>query len=215
MKQSQDSTVRPPSKPARRRSARAREVIDVRAFLASAHVFASAVRDVMEPKLLGELPGPRIGPSQLSILQLLRTTGTQNVGEVAAFLGVSNAAASKAVDKLVRLELLARTEAVPDRRAARLALTAAGKRLLVRYEELRSQELAKILRSLPAREVRSSQALLTRLAAAIVRQVAGPEQVCLQCGLYSPEQCLLRMAAGRDCSYLRYQARGKAPRQGW
>ena len=177
---------------------------EMQQFLASAHVFATAVRDVMDPKLLQSIAGASLNASQLKIMQLLSVIGTQIVGEVAAFLGVSNAAASKAVDKLVRQKRVYRVEEHADRRASHLFITGSGRRLLERYEEARAEQLTKILRSLPENDVRLGMGLLNRLAAAIVNHTESSEEVCLQCGIYNPETCLIRLAAGRQCSYLSY-----------
>jgi len=54
--------------------------------------------------------GQQLSLSQLKILKLLDLTEAHNIGDVAAFLGVSDAAASKTVDRLARLRYLRRTE---------------------------------------------------------------------------------------------------------
>lgn len=52
------------------------------------------------------------------------------VGDVGSHLGITNAAASQLVDKLVQQGLLERTEDPDDRRSKRLALTPGGKALV-------------------------------------------------------------------------------------
>src|SRR5512136_1623415 len=61
--------------------------------------------------------------SQINILMRLLHGGSAGVSEIGDQLGVTNAAASQAVDRLVELELIERTEDPQDRRAKRLALT--------------------------------------------------------------------------------------------
>jgi DNA-binding MarR family transcriptional regulator len=99
-------------------------------FLASTQVFSSALIDAVEKKVLGEVAGGQLTHSQFTLLKLVSNIGTHSIGDVAAFLGVSNAAASKAVDKLVRRNLLVRAEGTTDRRAAELSLTPDSHRLL-------------------------------------------------------------------------------------
>src|SRR5262245_61769958 len=60
---------------------------------------------------------------QISTLMHLRHHGACGVSAVGAQLGVTNAAASQLVDKLVQRGLLARTEDEHDRRAKHLTLT--------------------------------------------------------------------------------------------
>src|ERR1019366_3621040 len=98
----------------------------VNELLGSAHLFLAAVSGVMDQKLLSEIVGKQLSLSQLKILKLLELTEAQNVGDVAAFLGVSDAAASKAVDRLGRLKHLARTGRRPERWGSGFVLAAAG-----------------------------------------------------------------------------------------
>ena len=79
-------------------------------FLSSARVFAWSVREVIERTVLREVAGNSLTFSQLKLLYLVAHTDTLNISDAAAFLGVSAAAASKAVDKLVRRRLLRRAE---------------------------------------------------------------------------------------------------------
>jgi DNA-binding MarR family transcriptional regulator len=77
--------------------------------------------------------------SQISILmRLVHDKGT-GVSEIGEQLGVTNAAASQAVERLVQLDLIERTEDPEDRRAKRLALTQKGRTLIEQGIEARSK----------------------------------------------------------------------------
>jgi len=77
--------------------------------------------------------------SQISILmRLVHDKGT-GVSEIGEQLGVTNAAASQAVERLVQLDLIERTEDPEDRRAKRLALTQKGRALIEQGIEARSK----------------------------------------------------------------------------
>lgn len=127
-------------------------------FLGSAHVFSSAVSDVIEERLLAEVSGGLLTASQLKLLKLVAMADSHTIGDVAAFLGVSNAAASKAVDRLVRRNLLRRREDKKD-----------------------------------------------RLSAGIVDHSSKPEELCLKCGIYFRERCLVRQLIKRNCFYQRHK----------
>jgi len=178
-------------------------------FLGSAHVFASAVADVIEEELLREAADNQISVSQLKLLKLVSLTEAQTIGDVAAFLGVSNAAASKAVDKLVRMMLLRRSEGETDRRAIHLSLTQPGRRLLASYDAARQRKLQQIFGNFEPGELRQAAELLDRLSARIVDHSAKADQMCLQCGIYFREKCVLRKLLSRRCMYQRQ--RGEAP----
>src|ERR1035441_4020209 len=95
---------------------RDRSLREIDDFLGSTHVFASAVADIIEQRLLETAAEGQVTPSQMKLLKLVAMTDSYTLGDVASFLRVSNAAASKAVDRLVWRGLLRRTEDRKDRR---------------------------------------------------------------------------------------------------
>ncbi len=170
--------------------------------LGIAHVFCAAACGVMEEKLLSEAMNQPVTPSQLKILKLLNLSDSRNVGEVAAFLGVSDAAASKSVDRLVRSRYLRRTDGQSDRRSSELSLTAAGQKLLNRYDGAKNRKLVKVFRNFAQDELRSGAELLERLTKEIVTHSANPQQdICLQCGIYLQKRCLVQEAVSVECPY--------------
>jgi DNA-binding MarR family transcriptional regulator len=178
--------------------------------LGSVQVFSSAMRDVLEEKLLRETARGRLTFSRLKLLKLVAFTNSHTIGDVAAFLGVSNAAASKAVDKLVRRRLLRRTEARADRRASELSLTGEGRRLLSAYEAARDQKLTEIFSACVPEQLYGTVATLDRLSANIVDHTANPQELCFQCGIYFREKCRLRELVRRTCFYQKHKARKAA-----
>ena len=174
-------------------------------FLGSAHVFATAVRDVMEARLLRQVSGRQVTQVQLKLLTLVQQTESPSVSDVAAFLGVTKAAASQTVDKLVRRRWLRREEDQADRRSARLSLSEAGRQLLEKYDTVRAEKLGKIFREYSPEDLRRMSDMLDRLSAEIVNHTAKPEEVCLQCGIYFRERCLLRSLIGRTCFYQKHR----------
>ncbi len=76
--------------------------------------------------------------SQVNVLMRLYHSGKSGISEIGVQLGVTNAAASQAIDKLVNLELIERTEDPADRRAKLLVLTAKGRDLIAQGIEIRS-----------------------------------------------------------------------------
>ncbi len=77
--------------------------------------------------------------SQISVLMRLKHGGISGVSEIGGQMGVTNAAASQAVDRLVQLGLIERTEDPDDRRAKQLALTQKGRALIEKGVEVRSK----------------------------------------------------------------------------
>ena len=176
-------------------------------FMASANIFAVAV-EAAEAQLWREVGNRQLSIQQVKLLRLVRNSGTHTVGDIAALLGISNAAASKAVDKLVKLMLLRRGESEADRRAIHLSLTSAGRRALGIYEEAIQSRLTKILAPHSTEELERIIEMLDRLSVEIVRHDAGPDPLCVQCGIYFADKCILRQGLERACIYARQRMKG-------
>jgi DNA-binding MarR family transcriptional regulator len=86
--------------------------------------------------------------SQVNALMRLHFTGQADISDIAGQLGITNAAASQLVERLVRMDLLERAEDRLDRRVKRLTLTPAGHALAETLVEVRRQRMEKITNSL-------------------------------------------------------------------
>jgi DNA-binding MarR family transcriptional regulator len=178
-------------------------------FLGSTHMFALALNDVLEDNLLRDVAAGQLTPAQMKVLKLISQAKQPTVGDVATFLAVSNAAASKAIDRLVRRNFLKRAEGKEDRRASELAVTASGRRVLAEFEAARRRWLAQVFRRVSTEHLKLAAGVLYELASSIVATSANPEEVCLQCGVYFKDRCLLHDAVRGTCQY-----RQKKSRQG-
>jgi len=85
---------------------------------------------------------------QISTMMHLRHHGACGVSEVGTHLGVTNAAASQMVDKLVEMGLLKRTEDPHDRRAKQLTLTPKGEAFIQKGVEVRRRWLEELVTAL-------------------------------------------------------------------
>jgi DNA-binding MarR family transcriptional regulator len=170
-------------------------------FLSSARVFAWSVREVIEKKILRDVAGEKLSFPQLKLLYLVAHTDDHIISDAAAFLGVTNAAASRAVDKLVCRKLLRRTEVRADRRSSQLYLTEAGRRLIQAYEAARDKLVAKVFAQFSPEELRQTAEILDRLAGVIVSHGTDPEAICLQCEVYVRDNCRFGDVGRRKCFY--------------
>jgi len=182
-----------------------------RDFLSSAHVFAMAVRRVFEQELLRSVAGDSLTFSQLKLLVLGSKTEGHTIGDAAAFLGVSNAAASKTVEKLVRRKLLSRVETQEDRRSSQLALTEASRVLLQAFETARHRKATEVFSQIELEDLQKTAELLDRLAALIVQHSAEPSEVCLQCEIFYRERCRFGELSRLKCFYKRHKAEEQGP----
>ena len=174
-------------------------------FLSSARVFAWSVREVIERTVLREVAGNKLTFAQLKLLYLVAHTDVLNIGDAAAFLGVSAAAASKAVDKLVRRRLLLRVETQQDRRTSHLYLTETSRKLMDTYKAARDQRAKAVFARFSEDELRRTSEVLDRLAGAIISTSADPNAVCMQCEIYFREPCRFQEFGQRNCFYQRHK----------
>jgi|GEM_PF-1133577 DNA-binding MarR family transcriptional regulator len=178
-------------------------------FLRSARVFAWSVREVFERQVLREVAGARLSFAQFKLLYFVAHTDTHTVGDAAAFLGVSKAAASKAVQKLVEQRLLRRVVSPSNRRSSQLCLTAASQRLLKEFQQARDRLAQEVFGAFRAAQLEEISEVLDRLAAAIAARSKTPDPVCLRCEVYFCQPCRFGEWGGRNCFYQGH-ARGRA-----
>ena len=104
--------------------------------------------------------------SHVNILMRLYHGGKSGVSEMGGEMGVTNAAASQAVDRLVHLGLIERSEDPVDRRAKQLVLTPKGCELVARGIEVRSRWVEEVANALSAEQQESIISALTSLTEA-------------------------------------------------
>jgi len=168
--------------------------------LGSAHILSTAVNDLMQDRLR-HVVGEQLTFSQIQLLKLVARTDAYNISQVASYLGVSNAAASKAVDRLVRRGLVTRSEAEGDRRAVELALTDEARRILVQYEAVTAEVLEEIFGGFTTEGLRKIADHLDQLSISLIDHNGHTEESCFRCGMFFREKCLLRGQKHRSCHF--------------
>ena len=166
--------------------------------LGSAEIFTSAVEDLMGEQLR-EIGGPDVTYAQLKLLKLVARAEGSTVTNVAEFLGVSTAAASRAVDRLVRRGLLNRAESPQDRRAVHLSVTPNGASLLGKYDGAAAGALSSVFGGLSPEELKRTAQMLDRLSVRIVEGIEQNGHYCFRCGIHFRDHCLLRQIRHREC----------------
>ncbi len=104
--------------------------------------------------------------SQIILLMRLYHGGKSGVSWIGEQLGITNAAASQSIDRLVNLGLIERTEDPEDRRAKQLVLTRQGQALITKSVKARSQWIESLTKALTAEQQTMVIAALTLLAKA-------------------------------------------------
>jgi DNA-binding MarR family transcriptional regulator len=175
-------------------------VVDALRLVRYSHIFASAVREVLELKLLRAVCPTPLTLSQFQLLKLMSANGHHQVGEVADFLGVSPPAATKNIDKLERLGLVVRSPSKGDRRATLLTVSPKGRRLVRKYEEAKTARLSPVLERFEPEEIEQFSRLLERFSVSLLGMEPSGPGFCLRCAAYVEEGCPVGQVRG-GCPY--------------
>jgi DNA-binding MarR family transcriptional regulator len=165
-------------------------------------LFCQAVLFRILKPALDELTKQDLTQVQLSCIRFVRQHPEPSVGMIADGLGVSNAAAAKLTDRLVKKGFLTREEDPHDRRVLKIKLNPEGLKLLEKVCYLESEFFTSILeRMTPESLTKLEQGMEAFLKAAL----NNPEQIdeiCLKCGwnhqLDCPGNIRYRELTGHD-----------------
>jgi DNA-binding MarR family transcriptional regulator len=144
-----------------------RKRLPARAEAVADRLHSAAIRLLRRLRLQDRSTG--VGPAQLSALSVLVFAGPRSLGELAEVEGVRPPTMSRVVAGLRRAGLVRAETVGGDRRKLRLVPTRRGQRVMQEGRRRRLQRLARVLRSLPAEDVRR----LGRAAETIFHLVEG------------------------------------------
>lgn len=163
------------------------------------HIVSSVVREILEADPLVQAGGAGVTPRQLQLLEFIAVAG-HRIDDVAKFLRVSPPAATKAVDKLERRGLVARTGCAGDRRVRLLECSPEGLELVTRYRALQQETLAGALGGFADEELSRLAALLERYSRALISAETRGDGLCLRCSGYYDPDCPLQFSQ-HGCAY--------------
>lgn len=171
----------------------------IQQLMGASHVFCSTVKELLE-RSLAEATEEQLVLSQVKLLLLIGRPGRRlKVTDVADFLGVTDAAASRSIDRLVQRGLVDRSASTQDRRAVELALTPESEALLERFAEVRTRELLRLLGTFPADEMRVVTKLLDELSVRVAELEEGERERPLRCGVDFREAGAMGAVLNREC----------------
>jgi len=169
------------------------------------HIFASAVREVLEEEILREVTSVPITVPQLHVLKLITLNGLKQVQEAALFLGVSRPAGTMNIDRLVGWGLVRRVHSTRDRRTILVSATNKGRALVASYEAAKAERLERVLSQFPSGELEH----LSRLAELFAIRLFGTRRAkagaCLRCAAYIQDRCPVGRVHG-GCPYQKSHA---------
>jgi DNA-binding MarR family transcriptional regulator len=159
-------------------------------------ILAHIVADVCEGHTLDEASEGSLTVNQFKILKILAHQSDFAVGEIARLLQISSAAASKNIERMVQLGLVARTPLAGDRRRLHLELLPPARGLLGRYDEISATKLQRLLSNFSGDEKQALLGLLRRVIQFTLADERDAELVCLQCAGNCGSDCVIKVSQG-------------------
>jgi DNA-binding MarR family transcriptional regulator len=104
---------------------------------------------------------------QMITLFAIRTAGTCRMSELAEVTQQSAGTLTGIVDRLIEDGLVARVRDADDRRVVQVALTPMGQERMQRVEEVRQEDMARVLRSFSMEQLQQLKELLQLLRAGL------------------------------------------------
>ena len=154
-------------------------------------ILSQLLLEVLEQNFLTEHTNGLLSKTQFSILKILSVSGHYTVSEIADILLISRAAASKNIDKLVRLKFVNRKITLEDRRTMAVTLTDKGLSIIDKYERVRFEKQHHALSHFSESDKSRFLNLLREYVQNYVAQEKNFDLICLQCNGVIGENCSL------------------------
>lgn len=167
------------------------KVVDRKLLGLSAKLFCRAVNEAVVSRSLRDLPKrDQLTQVQLACVRFVHLHPDSSVGEIAAGLMISNAAAAKLIDRLVKRHFLVREEDVQDRRVLKIKLTAEGQKVLEEATLLEQRYFNEIVDRMAPGMAENLQLSLKAFLKAAFQDPETVDVICLWCGREHLDECV-------------------------
>jgi DNA-binding MarR family transcriptional regulator len=168
-------------------------------FVKSLHLLTHLSRQNVEERMVEQVTEGKVSFVQLNLMKVIGLHPGRTVGDVSRYMSVSYPAATKTVDKLVKLGYLRRKEDPNDRRIAHLHLTPAGAKVVEKYSQHKAREIQRVLDRFNREELQGLNEWILGFSRVLVDEIHQGNG-CVQCGAFDPEIC--HKEGIDDCGYL-------------
>lgn len=123
---------------------------DIGPFVENIQKFFPRIMRYLEAEATRELIGLEVTPSQMNALVVLYAPQNLPMGEFAEQLGLTESAATRLVDRLLRMNLVRRDRDGADRRVVRVRLSSYGRQLAELVFARRQEQFTRVAQRLDA-----------------------------------------------------------------
>ena len=152
-------------------------------------LFCQTLKEVVFRRALETAADHELTDVQYFCLRFLYLHREASIGAVAEGLGISDAASTKLVNRLVIKGLVDRREDPKDRRVLQLSLTEAGETLTRKVREKEDEQFATIIGRMSPEDQRKLHDGLASFLAAALTEKEQVDRVCLRCGWMHDDEC--------------------------
>ena len=164
-----------------------------------AEVFVEAVHKAASEAMVCEHCGDQITRSLMECLQYVYLHGPSSIREISSGLEVTLSAGSQLVDRLVKKDLVTRTETQEDRRFTCIELTDAGRQVVEDMRKRRSKWFTAIIDSLPKYQRCAFLEGLESFIKASLEDSQNIDRACVKCGMEHVSFCVInKLKSQRD-----------------
>ncbi|NLN76622.1 MAG: MarR family transcriptional regulator [Armatimonadetes bacterium] len=136
-------------------------------------------------------PDGEITQALMECLQHVYLHGASSIREIAKGLEISLSAGSQLVDRLVKKELVTRSESKNDRRLAKVELTRAGRTAVSDMRRRKSEWFDSILEAMPASNKKALLDSLESFLALALESADDADRACVRCGMGTMQSCII------------------------
>ena len=127
----------------------------------------------------------------MECLQFVYLHGSSPIREIAAGLEVSLSAASQLVDRLVKINMVTRSQSKSDRRLTEVELTEAGQTAVREMRQRKSEWFDSILEAMPHSDKMALRDSLESFLAFALETRDDADRACVRCGIGNVQSCII------------------------
>ena len=158
------------------------------------------VQDLVDHHYIVRATDIPLSPNQYYILRILSISSPHILGDIAQVLHISNAAVGKNIEKLAHYKLVIRRSRRADRRVVKIAITDAGRSIINKYDQVRSEFRARVLSNYNEEEKLVFAELLKRFVENTLMDHGNTDLICLHCTEICDDDCIIKECKG-ECSF--------------
>lgn len=163
-------------------------------------ILAQVLHEICQRNSRQEACSLPLSRNQLYILRMLASAGEQQIGEIARTLDISNAAASKNIDRLQEWGFVERRFHPQDRRSHEVSLLDAGRQVAAAYDLVLDKKQRALMGNFTVQEKTILLDLVRRIIRYTLADERNTDQICRQCGGRCGEDCVIGSIRGDSAS---------------